>query len=86
MRDVGERTEHVADAVACSVIDPRNRRCGKPGRLLTLQARSQLIRPRQRLREQPERMQRKTVAIGMRLDRAKRFHRVIDAAHSGREP
>src|ERR1700683_3837302 len=31
-------------------------------------------------------MQRKTVAIRMRLDRAKRFHRMIDAAYSSRKP
>src|ERR1700733_1496548 len=31
-------------------------------------------------------MERKTVAIRMRVNRAKRFHRMIDAAHSGRKP
>jgi len=73
----------MADAVARTVIDARDRRARKSGGLLAGQASGEIVGSRQRLGEQTECMQRKPVAIRMRIDRAQGFNRVIDGPHCG---
>jgi hypothetical protein len=86
MWHVGEGAQRVTDAMARAVIDPVDRRAGKPRRLLTHQPRGELVGARQRLGKQPQRMQRQRVAIWVCVDRAQRLDGMVDAANAGRQP
>jgi hypothetical protein len=80
----------MADAMARAVVHARDRGRGEPGGLLAQEAGHEVrglgLGARQALGEEPQRMQRETVAIRVRVHRADGLHGVVDAAHAGGEP